>query len=75
MDYIGVEDDGHIGHLTVYQGTPKTYQVVLTSRPVADVTITAPSMWGTMVSPASHTFTASSVTDWREPKEFTVTSG
>ena len=64
-----------IGHLNVYQNTPATYQVVLTSRPVADVTIkVSATMWNS-VSPASHTFAASSANDWKEPKEFTVTAG
>ncbi len=64
-----------IGHLNVYQNTPATYQVVLTSRPVADVTINVSATMWNSVSPASHTFAASSANDWREPKEFTVTAG
>ena len=80
VNFIGVEtisdEQGRpkIGFLTVYQNTPATYQVVLTSRPVADVTINVSGLWVT-VSPASHTFAANSANDWREPKQFTVTAG
>ena len=72
--FIGVNDRRHLYNLTLHLNTPRTYQVVLTSRPIADVTIKASGARIT-VSPASHTFAASSANDWREPKEFTVTSG
>ena len=74
VDSISTDKGPKIGRLTVYQNTPATYQVVLTSRPVADVTIKVSAVWHT-VSPASHTFAASSANDWREPKQFTVTAG
>ena len=81
VNLIGVDsisdDKGRpkIGRLNVYQNTPATYQVVLTSRPVADVTINVSATMWNRVSPASHTFAASSANDWKEPKEFTVTAG
>ena len=81
VNLIGVRtisnDEGKakIGHLNVFQNTPVTYQVVLTSRPVADVTINVSATMWNSVSPASHTFDASSANDWKEPKEFTVTAG
>ena len=71
--FIGVNAQHAFNQLPLYLNTPKTYQVVLTSRPVADVTIKVSSRYTFAVSPASHTFAASSANDWREPKEFTVT--
>ncbi|MCY4395788.1 MAG: hypothetical protein OXC10_11690 [Rhodospirillaceae bacterium] len=38
------------------------------------MTVTTSTHSGVSVSPASHTFAARSENDWREPKEFTVTS-
>ena len=73
--YSGVDRGWHIGRIIAHQQTPKAYQVVLTSRPVADVTIEVAATFWNRVSPASHTFSASSVNDWREPKKFTVTGG
>ncbi len=51
----------------------RAYRVVLTARPVADVTIKISARFGVTVSPASHTFSARSESDWSSPKEFTVT--
>ena len=75
VNYSGVDRGWHIGRIIVHQQTPQAYQVVLTSRPVADVTIKVSASFWNRVSPASHTFVASSANDWREPKEFTVTAG
>ena len=71
--FIGVNAQDGINQLPLHLNTPKTYQVVLTSRPVADVTIKVSARYTFAVSPTSHTFAASSANDWREPKEFTVT--
>ena len=71
--FTGVNSGGHLYQITLHLNTPRIYRVVLTSRPVEDVTIKASGGPGLTVSPASHTFAASSANDWREPKEFTVT--
>ena len=71
--FTGVNSDDGMYGLTLHPNTPRIYRVVLTSRPVADVTIKASGGFGLTVSPASRTFDASSANDWREPKEFTVT--
>ena len=73
VKFLGVNNSGY-EEIWLHLNTPRTYRVALTSRPVADVTIKASSALGMRVSPASHTFAASSANDWKEPKEFTVTS-
>ena len=77
-DHAGVDITGVIAQdlnqLPLHLNTSSTYRVVLTSRPVADVTIKTSALLGVTVSPGSHTFSASSENDWRLPKEFTVTS-
>ena len=57
--------------LAVSEGGSATYTVVLTSRPTADVTITAVSddVGAVAVRPASHTFSPS---QWNQAKTFTV---
>ena len=75
VNFIGVDRGRHVGRLAVYQHTPASYQLVLTSRPVSDVTIEVSASFLNKVTPASHTFAAGSANDWREPKEFTVIAG
>ena len=75
-DTAGVTVTG--GPLSLYEGgETDTYTVVLDSRPTADVTIT-PTSGNTgqaAVSPTSLTFDASSTSDWKTAKTFTVTGG